>query len=104
VAYQFPSMASAFVVERLFAASFAALLSFGCSSGDGIPPPATGITPAPEDEPWPTLEDWHLFVDAPTQLPGEDVIPYDVNSPLYADYASKYRFLHVPAGKHIGYA
>src|SRR5262249_10420118 len=33
----------------------------------------------------------------------ERVVPYDVNSQLFADYATKHRFIYVPAGKTIGY-
>ena len=104
--YPFPSMASAFAAKRLLSAAFAvALLSAGCSSSDSAPPQTVeGVNPAPEGEPWKTLDEWQLFTDAAEQEPEERVIPYDVNSPLYADYASKYRFLYVPDGKKIGYA
>ena len=33
-----------------------------------------------------------------TQEPQAGVIPYDLNSPLFSDYADKYRFVKLPAG------
>ena len=33
------------------------------------------------------------------QRPAEGVIPYDLNSPLFSDYADKYRFVKLPAGR-----
>jgi uncharacterized repeat protein (TIGR03806 family) len=35
------------------------------------------------------------------QVPAADVIPYDVISPLFSDYATKHRFVRVPAGQQI---
>ena len=34
---------------------------------------------------------------------GRGVIPYDLNSPLFSDYAEKYRFVKLPAGTHATY-
>jgi uncharacterized repeat protein (TIGR03806 family) len=65
--------------------------------------PGVSVTPAPAGQPWGTLEEWHLFADAPAQQPARRVVPYDVISPLYADDANKRRFLYVPDGKRIGY-
>lgn len=64
----------------------------------------TGVTPAPEDEPFTTLAEWHLFTDARKQAPATRVVPYEVISQLFADYAAKYRFLYVPEGARIGYS
>jgi len=86
------------------------LVAFGsaaCGSDGGEPPssPDRGIvvTPAPPGEPWATLDEWHLFSDAPGQKPAANVVPYDVIAPLYADDALKHRFMHVPDGKKIKY-
>jgi uncharacterized repeat protein (TIGR03806 family) len=38
-----------------------------------------------------------------TQEPAADVVPYDVNTPLFSDYALKYRFVHVPRGTKAKY-
>ncbi len=45
------------------------------------------------------LSEWHLFTaSTPALVPNHGVIPYDLNTPLFSDYASKYRFVWMPAG------
>lgn len=61
------------------------------------------VTPAPADEPWDRLSQWHLFEDIATQKPAERVLPYTVNAQLYADEADKRRFVWIPKGTHIAY-
>ncbi|MFZ9981003.1 MAG: SO2930 family diheme c-type cytochrome [Cyclobacteriaceae bacterium] len=36
--------------------------------------------------------------------PSKGVIPYDINAPLFSDYASKKRFIFLPEGKKIKYS
>ena len=36
-------------------------------------------------------------------MPAEGVIPYDLNSALFSDYAEKFRFVKLPAGKPASY-
>ena len=36
-------------------------------------------------------------------MPAEGVIPYDLNSALFSDYAEKFRFVKLPAGTHATY-
>jgi uncharacterized repeat protein (TIGR03806 family) len=36
-------------------------------------------------------------------LPAADVIPFDINTPLFSNYAEKLRFIKIPAGKKIIY-
>ncbi len=43
-----------------------------------------------------SINDYHLFRDVQNQLPNEELIPYDLNTALFADYAEKYRFLFLP--------
>lgn len=52
------------------------------------------------EEPFPRkLSQWHLFKGKLSSLqPNTRVIPYDVNSPLFSDYATKYRFVWMPPG------
>jgi uncharacterized repeat protein (TIGR03806 family) len=131
VDFPFPSMASASSAERSVRAVLlcAAALLAGCSSdkapgaardgggpeaggGDassaGLPDasqtPAKGVTAAPDGSPWDTLAEWHLFTDPVKQVPQDRVIPYDVNSQLFADYAQKRRFIYVPPGAAIQYS
>jgi uncharacterized repeat protein (TIGR03806 family) len=49
------------------------------------------------------LSSWELFVDALAQEPAEGVVPYDIISPLFSDYAAKHRFIRVPEGEQITY-
>lgn len=53
----------------------------------------------------PKLSDYNLFSDAPdpTTNPTRGGVPYKLATPLFSDYASKYRFLFVPEGKKASY-
>jgi len=56
------------------------------------------------DEPAPTLGDYRLFSDAAARHPnGERVIPYDLNTPLFSDYALKDRYLFLPPRTKVRY-
>lgn len=57
------------------------------------------------DEPFPAkLSAWQLFTGKPADLkPNQGVVPYDLNTPLFSDYASKYRFVWMPAGTSATY-
>lgn len=54
---------------------------------------------------WPvTLSEWQLFEAPLSELkPAIGVIPYDVNAPLYSDYAHKSRFIRLPVGRSMHY-
>src|SRR5262249_34355903 len=56
-------------------------------------------------EPFPEkLSGWHLFVGTSAGLqPNQGVLPYDLNTPLFSDYASKYRFVWMPPGTSAQY-
>lgn len=54
----------------------------------------------PEDE---RISEWGLFEDGATQAPAEGVLPYDIISPLFSDYAAKHRFIRLPEGGRITY-
>jgi uncharacterized repeat protein (TIGR03806 family) len=56
-------------------------------------------------EPFPQkLSSWHLFTgDSGGWKPNARVLPYDLNTPLFSDYASKYRFVWMPAGRSAEY-
>ncbi len=57
------------------------------------------------NEPFPKkLSQWHLFTDSRHGLkPNDRVVPYDLNTPLFSDYASKYRFIWMPPGSSAAY-
>jgi uncharacterized repeat protein (TIGR03806 family) len=52
------------------------------------------------------LSSYNLFSDAtdPTSGPNDNGIPYDLSTPLFTDYATKYRFVFVPEGKVATYS
>ena len=50
------------------------------------------------------LSGWGLFDDIPNQVPAAGVVPYEVTSPLFSDYAVKPRFVSVPEGQTIEYS
>jgi parallel beta-helix repeat protein len=53
----------------------------------------------------PTLSGYNLFADAmePRRL-ANGGIAYDLTTPLFTDYASKYRFIFMPEGKRAAYS
>lgn len=52
-----------------------------------------------------TLDAYGLFEGDPAdQRPAVGVIPYDLNTPLFSDYASKLRFVKLPRGESARYA
>jgi uncharacterized repeat protein (TIGR03806 family) len=67
------------------------------------PAPGDGVSFDPEAEPCLDLASYRFFLDGSVQVPNEGVIPYDLNTPLFSDYASKHRFLWIPPDTAIGY-
>lgn len=55
------------------------------------------------DPPARVLSAYNLFRDGRAQVPNDRVVPYDLITPLFSDYAHKFRFVHVPAGRSITY-
>lgn len=57
------------------------------------------------DEPFPkNLSAWNFFVGHGKDIhPNKGVLPYDLNTPLFSDYASKYRFVWMPPGTSAQY-
>ncbi|WP_422358720.1 SO2930 family diheme c-type cytochrome [Reichenbachiella sp.] len=50
------------------------------------------------------LSDYNFFNGKLSDLsPAENVLPYDLNTPLFSDYAKKKRFIYLPKGEKIGY-
>ena len=77
-------------------ASTVLLLIAGCGR-------ATAPVKSFTEEPFPeNLSDWHLFVSDALK-PNRGVLPYDLNTPLFSDYASKYRYVWMPPGTSAQY-
>ncbi len=77
------------------------LAAFGVLAGCG-PDPAkfAGFADAPRE-----LAAWGLFEgDGSSQQPVEGVIPYDLISPLFSDYALKLRFVRLPRATKATYS
>src|ERR1700693_4942388 len=57
------------------------------------------------DGPFPDrLSEWNLFVGKPSDLkPNLRVVPYELNTPLFSDYATKQRFVWMPVGTAATY-
>lgn len=54
--------------------------------------------------PFQKLSQYKLFAGDPAgQRPAQGVIPYDINSALFSDYAEKYRFIRIPPGTQATY-
>jgi uncharacterized repeat protein (TIGR03806 family) len=87
--------------------SFALFLLIGCGS-DGRSGPALErrpevqtCLPDPSEGMPARLSDTGCFTDLKALEPGPDLIPYDVNSPLWTDGAFKPRYMVVPHAKQI---
>jgi uncharacterized repeat protein (TIGR03806 family) len=95
--FSFQSISKRFVV---FAACLSALTLTG-SCGMFSTDVASFVA-----EPFPKqLSEWRLFVSGSKPLtPNKGVVPYDLNTPLFSDYADKYRFVWMPAGTSAKYS
>lgn len=51
-----------------------------------------------------SLDAYGLFKDAAARHPAAGVVPYDLNTPLFSDYAEKFRYVFVPPGQKVRYA
>jgi uncharacterized repeat protein (TIGR03806 family) len=85
------------LVAAVISVSAAMLFAPGCATrqtGQQTPP-----------APFERLSQYALFVaDAALQQPAPGVIPYELNSALFSDYADKLRFIKLPAGTHATYS
>ena len=84
--------------RRWRAAALSALLLLG-GCGRAPEPVAFHAQGLPE-----TLSAWHLFDLRDGELaPNAGVLPYELNTPLFTDYAHKLRTVWMPAGAAAGY-
>lgn len=73
------------------------LLTAGCG-----PEPDAIVIP---EKPYEKLSEYHFFKGNLADLePNDRVLPYDLNSPLFSDYARKARFVWMPEGTGAPYA
>jgi uncharacterized repeat protein (TIGR03806 family) len=85
-------------------AMFAAVLAAGAGAAGGCthaPPPVHFFDAGRPEH----LSDWHVvFRDGGRLALNEHVVPYDLNTPLFSDYAHKLRTVWMPAGSAAQYS
>jgi uncharacterized repeat protein (TIGR03806 family) len=70
-----------------------------------VPPPAAGVNFDPATVPYATLSAYNFFQgDMADHQPVQGVLPYDVITPLFSDYAKKKKFVWMPGGAPATYA
>src|ERR1700676_1828227 len=80
---------------RLFIVAAFAVFLGGC--GREVSPRFTGPFPK-------KLSAWRLFTGKGSNLtPNRGVVPYDLNTTLFSDYATKHRYVWVPPGQAAVY-
>ncbi len=77
------------------------LVQNGCTDSDT---PPTSPTIDMTKIPYLRLSDYHFFSgDMAEMTPNDGVLPYDLNTPLFSNYAQKARFVYVPPGQTAAY-
>jgi uncharacterized repeat protein (TIGR03806 family) len=83
---------------------FSLVAGCGSRTPPAVPTPVEAAGTAEGDEPPQVLSAYGFFRgNGSTQEPADGVVPYDVNTPLFSDYALKYRFVRLPAGAKAHY-
>lgn len=85
-------------MKRL-AAYLAAFLCLGAAPQ----PAAVSLETLLAETPAPKLADYRLFKDESARKPNGGLTPYALNTPLFSDYAEKFRFLYLPPGTKAAY-
>lgn len=85
-------------MKRL-AAVLAALLCVGAAPK----PEGVALETLLAEAPAPKLADYRLFKDAGGRTPNAGLTPYSLNTPLFSDYAEKFRLLYLPPGAKARY-
>jgi uncharacterized repeat protein (TIGR03806 family) len=99
-------MKKLYFAALLSAVSVSALL-YSCGKDDSEEYEEVPVSPVvldPEAEPAAKLSDYHFFEGELKNLePAYGVLPYDLNSSLFTDYALKKRFIWMPNGQTAHY-
>ena len=80
-------------------ATLAALLCLGSAP----PPNGVALDTLLAETPAPRLADYRLFTDPGGRRPNAGLTPYDLNTPLFSDYAEKIRLAYLPPGTRARY-
>lgn len=81
---------------RRLLASLAALIALAAAPA----PQGVALDLLLAEAPAPKLSDYRLFVG---DRPNTGLVPYSLNTPLFSDYAEKYRFVWLPPGTKARY-
>ena len=84
---------------RPLAAILAALVCFGAAPQ----PQGVALDTLLAETPAPKLADYRLFSDPGARRPNAGLTPYALNTPLFSDYAEKFRLIYLPAGTRARY-
>ena len=85
------------------ASAFLLAAPAGCGTQESRPGSPLPPAQAPS-QPFEKLSQYALFLGEPAaQQPASAIIPYDLNSALFSDYAEKLRFIRLPPGTHATY-
>lgn len=84
---------------RAWGAALAGLVLLGAAPA----PPGVSLDALMADGPAPKLSDYRLFLDVGARRPNARVTPYTLNTPLFTDYAEKFRYLYLPPGTKARY-
>lgn len=84
---------------RLFQGVHIAALLLAFQAVGGVGPVSVDLDAIPARN----LSEYNFFADGTRQIPNEGVLPYDLNTPLYTDYANKHRFVWLPDGTSATY-
>lgn len=96
---RFPGLLTAAVLAAVAAGAY--LLS--------VPATPTAFAAAegvqlPENwKPFKTISEYNLFADPASQTPADGVLPFELTTPLFSDYSTKYRFIWMPDGQAAKY-
>lgn len=80
----------------LFASGLAVLTAMPALAGVNTDAITAGQAPK-------ALSEFGFFADMTAQVPADGVLPYDLITPLFTDYAEKLRFVYVPEGETAPY-
>jgi len=64
-----------------------------------MPPVNVDVTAPPARN----ISEYNLFLDIRQHKPNEGLMPFEINTPLFSDYAEKHRFFYLPPGTSIEY-
>ncbi len=80
--------------------AFLSFLLAGIASADAGPNLEALLNPRPAKR----LSEYQLFANPAAQAPNKGLHPYDLQQPLFTDYAQKYRFIFIPPGSKAAYS